>query len=245
MAKRRHLAHAPIREAIIDIGVVPPVGFDDLRKFAESLRKDFPKIDAMKERAFGFEIREDAFTTSTVDRGFQGIRLRSKDERHVLQARLGGFTFSRLPPYETWESLSATTKPLWDSYCAVANPQTVRRLGLRYVNVIELPLHPALNFEEYFTASPSVPNELPQQIGSYFSRTLVVDSARKLAAFLTQSFEPTAGETAPIILDIDTFAECTHIPNGNEMWDLFGKLRDFKNEIFFSSITEKAARLFE
>ena len=45
-----------------------------------------------------------------------------------------------------------------------------------------------------------------------------------------------------MVLDIDVFKEKAF--DGQEAWDVLDRLRDFKNQIFFDSITEKTAKLY-
>lgn len=42
-----------------------------------------------------------------------GFLLSSSDKLRIVQARLDGFTFSRLAPYETWERLRDEAKSAW------------------------------------------------------------------------------------------------------------------------------------
>jgi hypothetical protein len=69
-----------------------------------------------------------------------GWRFVSPDKLHVFQARLNGFTFSRLPPYVDWESFRTEARRLWDLYRAVANPIAPTRIAVRYINRLDLPL---------------------------------------------------------------------------------------------------------
>ena len=49
----------------------------------------------------------------------------------------------------------------------------------------------------------------------------------------------------PLIFDIDVFREVNIVENKQEIWATFDQLRDFKNEIFFNSITDKTRELFK
>jgi len=49
----------------------------------------------------------------------------------------------------------------------------------------------------------------------------------------------------PFILDIDVFQETLSSADEPEIWERFKRLRVFKNDIFFQSITEKTKELFK
>ena len=55
----------------------------------------------------------------------------------------------------------------------------------------------------------------------------------------------TPSQLLPLIFDIDVFQEMQSETNACTTWDNFEKLREFKNEIFFNSLTDKAKELFK
>jgi len=65
-------------------------------------------------------------------------------------------------------------------------------------------------------------------------------------AIITQTMENTTkNQRLPLILDIDVFSKINFINSDEEMWKEFEKLRKFKNDVFFYSITEKTKELFK
>jgi len=48
-----------------------------------------------------------------------------------------------------------------------------------------------------------------------------------------------------LLLDIDLFAAGLNLHRDEELWDLVGKIRDHKNRIFESCVTDKAKALFQ
>jgi uncharacterized protein (TIGR04255 family) len=77
---------------------------------------------------------------------------------------------------------------------------------------------------------------------------VVHDAERNQSAIVTQSFEPspTDVDRANILLDIDAFHERSTDPSDEEdIGQVLASLHEFKNTIFFRSITQKASELFE
>ena len=104
------------------------------------------------------------------------------------------------------------------------------------------------DLREYLTEPPRVPESLPQTLKAYLTRVVVHDSMRDHSAIVTQSFEPnpTDPRQAIILLDIDAFKDVHVKPSeSDEIHRVLAGLHDFKNEIFFKSITQKASELFE
>jgi len=48
-----------------------------------------------------------------------------------------------------------------------------------------------------------------------------------------------------LILDIDVYKSQDFSPDSQDMWSFFEQFHELKNRIFFQSITEETARLFE
>jgi uncharacterized protein (TIGR04255 family) len=84
---------------------------------------------------------------------------------------------------------------------------------------------------------------LPQTFAGYFSRVIVPDERGQRTAIITQTFQPTPPELA-VLLDIDVFRSKV-FADEQEAWGVIEQLREFKNLIFFDSITEETARLYE
>ena len=97
------------------------------------------------------------------------------------------------------------------------------------------------DFDDYLRAAPPVPKELPQTIGDFLSKVMIVDTNEKIAANVTQVFKPHPSvQSPPIILDIDAFKNVDMPPSDSALWEIFATLRAFKNKIFFNFVTEKA-----
>lgn len=177
--------------------------------------------------------------------GPDGYLFTSVDGRQVVQARLDGFTFSRLKPYDKWEALRDEARELWQHYVQIASPETVTRVALRYINRIEIPL-PMRDFKDYILTTPEIAPALPQGLDSFFMRLVIPDSKTQAVGIVTETVEPVdeSGKRLPLIFDIDVFRTAAFNVQDNAMWETFENLHDLKNEIFFKSITSKAKELF-
>ena len=203
------------------------------------------KSEAMRQQQFGFQFSEDSqMKATTSDVGLVGYRLLSEDGRHIVQIRKDGFTFSRLQPYETWEGLRAEAKKAWQVYVNTVLPETVSRIAVRYINVLELPL-PIGDLSDYVTAPPQLPPGLSQKVTSFFTRIVFSDPSINAAGILTQVVEGVIADKAPFVLDIDVFRETECAADGDDCWNTLEKLRELKNQVFFEAITDRTAESFE
>ncbi len=236
----------PITEALIDIRVTLPkeVSIEKLETFQEDIKTSFP---TKKPRFAGeFKIKMGAapevVTTSNRNDGFL---FHSQDGKKIVQARLDGFTFNKLKPYSNWEVFSSEAKYLWDHYLAVVKPINVVRLGLRYINRIELPL-PFQDFKEYILTMPDIAPGIPNGLSGFFTQLTIQYPEISAQANIIETIERTTPDkgTLPFILDIDVFRNIILESSSGEIWDIFNQLRNFKNQIFLNSLTDKTKELF-
>lgn len=88
------------------------------------------------------------------------MRFLSSEGNAMVQVGCDLLAVNYLRPYPGWEAFSRTIYAALDAYESVARPAGLVRVGLRYINRIEVPvLEPATPVEssEYITASPGVP----------------------------------------------------------------------------------------
>lgn len=166
--------------------------------------------------------------------------MRSTDEEWVAQFRLDGFTVSRLKPYGTWDELIQKASALWKAFAAAAQPIKVVRIGLRYINRVQLPSGEP--FERTFLTSFVIGPTLPQAVAAYLLRVVIPFEERNAIAIVTQSLEENSNEC---ILDLDVFSERPHGMEEQEMWAEFDGLREVKNRLFFGSLTNDALERFK
>lgn len=248
MAEYRHLNNAPITEAIIDLRVRLPSEFQvkNFSSLRETLHDQYPGVEERRliTGAFGIEAGKPVMRPP-VDKGIEGYLFRSANNTKVVQFKKEGFTFSRLKPYTDWEDVSAKAKDLWELYVAKAFPELVTRIAVRYINHLKIPL-PINDFLEYLTVPPRVPDNAPQDVSTFLSRVVVHDLQMDIAANITQALEKSVEPNyATVILDIDVYKRGEFAVGINDIWPVFAQLHDLKNRIFFGSITERTARLFE
>jgi uncharacterized protein (TIGR04255 family) len=248
LSKYTVFPNAPIVEAVLDIRVELPekVELKDLETFQNSIKKRFPekKLRHSVEARLRFSPEEGPATLPILSKPL-GYLFNSPTDKKVVQARLDGFTFSKLKPYEKWEAFRNEGRELWRLYTKVTKPTKIVRIALRYINRIEIPL-PLKEFKEYIFTIPQMPDALPQTVSHFFLRFIVPKTEIEANAIITLTLEkPADDKKLPLIFDIDVFRAAVFVDNKEEIWGDFEKLRLFKNDIFFKSITDKTKELFK
>jgi uncharacterized protein (TIGR04255 family) len=238
--------NAPITEALLDIRVQLPseVDLKKLETFHDAVKEKFPQKQERISMQAGFQFSPEGPTALPASSKPDGYLFRSTIENKVVQARVDGFTFNKLKPYENWELFSNEARNLWKIYVDVANPIKIKRIALRYINRIEIPL-PMNEFKEYILTVPEIAPNIPQALTQFFMNLVIPNPEIEATAIINQTMEnPTPTQRLPYIFDIEVWKETFYEGDKKEMWDQFEKLRKFKNDIFLNSVTNKAKELF-
>lgn len=246
MTKYETFPNAPITEAILEIMVDLPKEFpvENLLKFPKPIKIRFQKLITKRYFQAKFNFRGDV-TVLPDEQKVLGYELHSDEEKKVLQSRLDGFAFSKLGSYYGWDSFHSEARELWEYYALVTQPSKIVRISLRYVNRIELPRHME-KFDEYIRTNPQIAPDLPQGVSNFFMRLEIPEQSIHGVAVMILTLEvPVDSEKLPLIFDIDVMNQSQYdLENKEQIWIEFEKLRKFKNQLFFESITEKTKELF-
>lgn len=239
-----HLSNAPIREAIIDIRVKPKSNFhvNEFKSLHEKLAKTFPIME--ERQAFSASINFGKGKPNFQDENneLDAIIFRSEDRNEVLQFKKQGLTLNKLKPYTSWEDIMEISKMAWDYYFERSSPVVITRIATRYINHILIPINSDLG--AYLENTPKVPSEGPYFFDGALSRIKLFDPEYDIHVNLTQTIE-SKEEKAAIILDIDAFKKKEYELEDLSFWNEFAALREMKNKIFFSSLTEKTINLYK
>jgi uncharacterized protein (TIGR04255 family) len=233
--------NAPIREAIFDIRVnqLENKQFEDFSMLQDKL--DSKYINKRKINTFEGVFDIDGNENINTNSRFRGVIFSNKENNKQVQFRIDGFTLNYLAPYSNWEEFKDEAFNLWKIYLDHFHEIKVERIALRYINRIEIPLT-FKGFEEYLTSVPTIPNVLPKVYKGFFSQIIVPCNIDDYTAILTTTLETKTSKVIPFILDIDIFKD---INNSDWNFNDFDYIRNTKNSIFESSITDKTRELFK
>jgi len=236
--------NAPITEALVDLRVAygPDISLEKLQRFGTEIKRDYPH-EGMRQLIQG---QIDLAGASQATKTMLGYIFHSADRLQAVQARLDGFTFSRLKPYEDWPHLINEAKRLWALFVKFLSPRTVQRVAVRYINQINLPLQDGnLRFEDYLRTFPATGLEEGVTLEQFFMRLVMPQNDLSAKLILNEALLPPSGNQLGVILDIDLFKENLALDvHSEEIWAILETFRGRKNEYFEASITPATRRLF-
>lgn len=243
-----HYTHPPITEAVIELRLKNSIDQESLEKIATKLNKKFyPDKKVKIEINFNVEIGNTITDKSSAQLTPQGFRLSSADQADVVIISSQSFIVSRLAPYPGWDFLFEKFNSAWKIWRGVTGIQEIDRIGLRYINRIDIPnsgasnmdLEEFLNFNPNNCFFPSIP------MSDYLIQvTKETQNPLWTATVISTRHPPALLEAVSLILDIDIY-RTQEIPiKDSDLYKILIEARDIKNSIFTQCITKKTEELF-
>jgi uncharacterized protein (TIGR04255 family) len=243
----KNYSKAPIEEAIFDIKIDPALAIvgKDIEFIHSNISDFYPVKEFLKTFQTSFKVKEGVPQLSmTEDKGL-GFRFWNEKRKQVCTFSLDGFGFSRLRPYDEWEPNFHEAMRLWKIYKDNFRPVYVKRVAVRFINVLEIPFT-KFELNDYFFNPPEPPKELPQNIVEFLSR-LMIKYEEHLHAITTLALQPPQKDGfTSILFDIDVFSDVRFRSDEDALLsNIFERLHGIKNDIFEKSLTPKAKELIK
>ncbi len=255
MSTEKKLENPPIIEAIIDIDCDMPPEFEvgnHVDQVLETFGKDYPDLKKRYQHSGELAGKLDdpsGLHLSKTSVNIQALLLqhRQEKEKQLIQVRQNGFSFNRLAPYSSLNDYLSEIERTWTLFAENFSPLLVRRIGLRYINRLFLPLENGkLELDDYLNVGPKLPQGSHLKFAGFVHQQKLIDSDTGGMANIVLTTQPEEKGKLPIIFDIGTTKEISFEPTEwKQVEPLIKSLRVLKNHIFFDSITEKCQCLFQ
>jgi len=251
-----HFEKAPIVEAIIALDVAPALDDGLMAKLVsalETIKGDYPDSEPLRKVQFqiGFQIGPNAEHLASQPPPSQdelfGRKHVSADKRQLAVFRRDGFSFSRLPPYERWQTFRDEAKRLWKVYKDVASEQRITRWGLRYINRVDIPIKKPV--EDFLTIYPELPPNADGSLRSINSSYMRVDGIVEEipnGRLIIQQASLPAGRAdfARLSLDFDISVAPLSEMSEESVWKSLETARTVKNKLFVASLKKDFLETF-
>lgn len=248
MPPARHLANAPIREALLDIRVELPAEFSAavFKGLKTEVGSAYPKMIEGAKTEATLQLGPDGrFLSESRELGLYAVQYHSQDGKTVVQFRTDGFTLNRLRPYTEWDSIFPEAMRLWTVYSSVASPTSISRASVRYINEFHVP-GTVQSLGRYLNSIPNPVLGAPGRMNGFLSRTASRDEQTGLSSVVTYSVnESIDGLQTQVVFDVDVACSTVTGSNFAALAPVFESLREAKNEIFFESLTDATLTLFD
>jgi uncharacterized protein (TIGR04255 family) len=241
----RRYRNPPIIEALCEFRFEPSVPWDLAIPglIYEKVRGDFPK----RRQAKAIEVNVAAGPGGVEQRLVTTDRIHflREDEKALIQVDRDLLVVNRLRPYPTWQDFLPLIRQGFDAYLEIAKPKGVQRIGLRYINRIEIPSR-RIKLEDYFEFHPFVGPKLPQDLGSFIVGVQIPyeDSRDTLRLQLANATVETPDMVA-VMLDLDYFLVQRGQVSLDAVFEWAETAHDCVEGVFEACITDRLREIFE
>ena len=243
------LLDPPIIEAILDVDCDMPIGFD-LAKFEDAARRELGEAYATVDKRVLLEHQiELTGTTSTTFDGKQGLQallFKHADEKQIVQFRTDGYSFNRLAPYATLDDYLPEIERTWRSYVTATGPVQVRRVALRNINRVRLPIRDGeLALDDYLKLGPGLPDDGRVSFLNLTHHYLVSETDTGNTAQIVVATEDHSTDELPVIIDVATAAYPKLDPSDwKGIVTVIESLRCLKNYLFTNTLRKKCRKRY-
>jgi uncharacterized protein (TIGR04255 family) len=239
-------ANPPVEEAVCEFRMIPETRWDLTVPglLYERLKETFPQKEQRMIQEV--ELTQGPEGLQQQIRTNERLGFFTEDRKMLAQVGPRLLVVNALKPYPHWEGFKPRIEMVWRNLQETIEAQGLERIGLRYINRIELPAQ-SIELGDYFEFYPFVGKRLPQQMVSFlagmeFSYADGRDHCRVQLAPI-----PLSGKEgkAAFILDLDYFLAR---PRGVAVADALAWVEEAHSrveEVFEGCITDKLRNMFD
>ncbi|MBP8972751.1 MAG: TIGR04255 family protein [Anaerolineae bacterium] len=241
----RRYRHPPIIEALCEFRFEPSAPWDLAIPglIYEKVRVDFPK----RQQAKAFEVNVAASPESVEQRLVTTDRIQflREDEKALIQVDRNLLAVNHLAPYPTWQEFLPLIRLGFNAYVEVARPKGIQRIGLRYINRIEMPGQD-IELEDFLEFRPFIGPDLPQNFDSFIAGIQVpYEHSRDSLRLQIASAVAGVPNMAAVLLDLDYFLAQPNQITLDNVFEWVQIAHDHVEEAFEACITDRLREMFE
>lgn len=173
------------------------------------------------------------------------VQIPTADGKELVAVGPGMLSVHVMKPYSGWERYRKQIDEALNAFLAIAKPDGIRRIGIRYINRIE-PSDPEAPPREFFASPPHSLDQLECVLETFALRHEYVYRDEPVKLLVTMARVDIEQGRQGFILDLDVVQEWTSEPlqlkKGMQIVD---DLRRRERQAFETMITDKARVLFD
>lgn len=240
----KHYPRAPITEAVIEIRFGESIPAPSIQKAVEKFRDHYPHRQQV--RGIGLQLNVDATGAKANFSENPPIeRLTSLDQSEIALFGQTQFTVAQLAPYPSWDVFFGRFVRDWKEWKAIAKWQKIARIGVRYINRIDIPNKgEPIPTETYLRFSIDTPSELGP-LGHFAANAIIELPALKAQLTINSGSVPSPLiDHVSFMLDLDIGRQHEPPQNDEALFAYFSDVRTAKNVAFELCLTDESRRLF-
>lgn len=210
----------------------------------DRIKSEFPKKRQQNVLEVAMQPGEGKISQE-VKAGIAKMQFLREDETALVQIGPDLLAVNHLRPYPAWPTFKTLILKQLQIYREVANPKSLKRIGLRYINRIDM-RETDFTVEEYFRALPNLPDPVPNIFASFMVRIEVPYEDIKSRLTFVFGTPPVKAEKPSFMLDLDMFVLGKDAPQLDQVSDWTEAAHERVEKAFEGTFTDKTRReIFE
>lgn len=166
------LRHPLVAEVVCEIQFDPkgPWETDTREKIALAVKSEFSERIELKTVGVQFQLSQAFQSPPQMYSGTERLQLKRADGSAMLQLQAHLLAINILKPYPGWEAVREMIFRAFSIYAEIAKPLGLARIGLRYVNLIDVPDRP-YEINDYLVGATSMADILKRPISGFYQRS--------------------------------------------------------------------------
>lgn len=192
---------------------------------------------------------------ATIQAGREGLRqrfqsqelarLRNSEKTALMQVGRGFVSIHKLAPYSTWDEFLRLIERGFAAYSDVRKPQAFERIGLRYINRIEMPCQDDA-LQEHFNFRPLVEVERLKGFHAFITGIEVaLEQGRDILKVQLASTDSGTPDLLAVMLDLDYYLARADTLALTDWKNWIELAHEHLREVFKESITTTLRKRFE
>jgi uncharacterized protein (TIGR04255 family) len=244
-----HLSKAPIVEAVVQVNARASSEWIQEKIIPQLQQELGTQVTLVPETASYQTINLDPKTgiqNIGASSHWQGARIDPGEYPEIIRFARDFFSYSRLAPYEHWAAFLDRAMRFLTVHARVAQPGTVQRIGLRFINRVQM--SPSLDLEDYLASPPIDISGLDLPISGFLYQTTYVTPNHPYVIGLARTIQQTPApvvQPPALIIDLDVSTSAPTSFDINAIEAHLHRMRWLKNKVFFGIITQSLLERLE
>lgn len=240
-------ARPPITEAVIGITFSSPMDVAQLASVNKALQKHYPHKQDVSTFDLSLEFNtEHAGSNKANLKPTLGHRLSTDDQTQLVVLWPNSITLSQLAPYQGWENFIERFIRDWGTLKKILGYQQISRIGVRYINRIDIPATaPVIEHEQFLNIYPKMPDMLNPLDAYAIQASVTLKDINCQLTINTASVPSPVLEHGSFVIDTDIFSDKNPPQNDSDLIKLLNNIRTKKNQVFEACISQPARTLFQ
>lgn len=236
----------PITEAVIEIKFAKEYEKSKVVKYIKKVKGLYPGYQELTHYAVDINISTTEHDKTEAQATPQLIyKFSSEDMTQQLVLNGSSFMVAQLAPYCGWNEFFNRFVRDWKLWKKLLGFIEIEHIGVRYINRLDVPVSEGLvDFSEYVNVYPMMPKLLDPQLSYAIQAQIPIHELKSLLSINSAIVKSPLLDYMSLVFDQDIVKTFEPAQNDEEIYSYLNEVHVKKNEIFESSITDKARELF-